>query len=446
MKFVKIFILYLLFFSIVNSNAQDGFRFLNKNKKVERVKFELINNLIVLPISVNNKKLSFILDTGVSKTILFNPIAKDSIYLKSVEKINLQGLGGGNPIEALISKGNKFKLKNIVSFNETIYVVVRDFFDLSGKMGTTIHGIIGYNLISKFVLKINYKKKYIDFFDPDNFKQKKCRKCETLPLELFRRKPYVNLKVQLDTIGEKLTDVKLLIDSGGSDALWLFEHTKPNIVTPKKHFNDILGEGLSGTIFGNRSRISKIRIGSFEIKEPTVSFLDTVSTKNARVFEKRNGSLGANILKRFTVWLNYSNNEIILKKTGSLTKGFNYNMSGLDIVYNGKQVVKQIETTRFTDSYNRDADSNNSFSFETTYSFKFKPSFIVRNVVRNSPADRAGILKGDIILNINNKPAYEYKLDEITRKFQEKDGKKITIKIDRNGVKKRFQFRLEKKI
>ena len=73
---------------------------------------------------------------------------------------------------------------------------------------------------------------------------------KTFPLQFYRNKPYIEAKVRLDTIGNKFTDVKLLIDTGGSEAIWLFEDSKKEIKTPKKFFSDILGEGLSGTIYG----------------------------------------------------------------------------------------------------------------------------------------------------------------------------------------------------
>lgn len=419
---------------------------MNQNKKTERIRFKFINNLIVIPLKINGKKLSFILDSGVSKTILFNITQNDSIGLNSVEKVSLRGLGKGEPVEALLSKNNKLSLKNIVSYDETIYVIVRDYFDLSSKMGTTIHGIIGYNLLSNYVVKINYKNRYIDFYDPENFELKRCRKCETFPLNFYRKKPFIDAKVQLDTIGDKLTDVKLLIDSGGSDAIWLFEHTKPEIVTPINHFNDILGEGLSGSIYGNRSRISTFKLGSFIIEQPTVSFLDSISTKNARMYKERNGSIGSNILKRFIVWFNYANNTITFKKNGSFKKGFNYNMSGLDVVYNGKQLVKEEDVRSYSDAYNQSVSSTNSVKFITSFSYKFKPSYRIRNIVANSPADKAGLKVDDIILRLNNKPAHEYQLGEIIQKFQEKDGKRIKITVDRKGEKLKFQFRLEKKV
>ncbi|MDC1324202.1 retropepsin-like domain-containing protein [Polaribacter sp.] len=43
----------------------------------------------MIPVEVNNTKLSFILDTGVDKTILFSLSENDSLGLKNVKKKHL---------------------------------------------------------------------------------------------------------------------------------------------------------------------------------------------------------------------------------------------------------------------------------------------------------------------------------------------------------------------
>jgi hypothetical protein len=428
------------------TNAQNGFHFQEKNKRKQRVSFKLINNLIVIPVEVNGKNLSFILDTGVNKTIIFNVSKNDSIDLLNTKKILLRGLGDGEPIAAILSKNNKMRVKGLIAYDESIYVIFKNFFDLSSKMGTTIHGIIGYNLLRNFVLKINYQRRKIDFYNPDTYTYKKCRKCEVLPIEFYRKKPFVNVAVQLDTLGTKLIPVKMLVDSGGSDAIWLFENSKPEIKTPKRFFNDLLGEGLSGSIFGKRSRIPKLKIGRFKIKKPTVSFLDSIANLNAQKFKNRNGSLGGNILKRFTVWLDYSKEQIMLKKNGSFKADFNYNMSGLDIVYSGKELIKEEYSKPSTFGYGKQGDVSNSISFLTDFTYKFKPTYKIKGVVLGSAGDKAGLKAGDVILRINRKSAYTFKLSEIVNKLQERENKKIRITILRNGQKRTFSFRLEKRI
>jgi len=448
MKKQNLFFLFLIVFSIT-AKSQSQFSFFGPYQKEQFVRFNLINNLIIIPMEVNGKQLSFILDTGVNKTILFNLSQNDSIGLNDVKKISLQGLGKGNLMDALISTNNTLKIKNLVGKNQEIYVLLKDKFDVSGKMGITIHGIVGYNLFKDAIVHINYITKRVYFYNPEFYKYDKCRKCETFPLQFYRNKPYINAKIQLDTIGNRLTDVKLLIDTGGSESLWLFENTKEEIQTPIRHFKDILGEGISGTIYGNKSRIKQISIGSFKIKEPTASFLDSTSTFYARQFKERNGSIGGNILNRFKIWVDYQNNKITLKKSGSFRGGFDYNMSGLDVVYNGKVLVKEKEATKFSDtcsSGNSQTTNTNTISLVTSYTYRFKPSYKVKHVLENSPAGLVGIQEEDVILSINGIDGHQLTLKELLSKFQSGDNNRIRMTIERLGVEMKFQFRLVKKI
>ena len=110
------------------TNAQNGFHFQEKSQIKQRVSFQLINNLIVIPVAINGQKLSFILDTGVNKTIIFNLSKNDSIDLLNTKKIMLRGLGGGEPVAAILSKNNKMRVKGLIAYNESIYVIFKDFF------------------------------------------------------------------------------------------------------------------------------------------------------------------------------------------------------------------------------------------------------------------------------------------------------------------------------
>lgn len=400
-----------------------------------------------MPVEINGAKLQFILDTGVDKTILFNLSESDSLGLNNVKRVKLQGLGTGSPIEALVSNNNYFKVNNIRSYNQELYVILNDKFNLSAKMGTTIHGIIGNQLLKNVIAKINYRRKVIDFYNPKSYNKKKRRRGVTFPLQFYRNKPYIEGNVIIDSTE---IPVKLLIDSGGSDALWLFEDSKPSIKPPKKYFIDILGEGLSGTIYGKRSKIESFSLGRYKIKKPTVSFLDTLSSFNARRFKQRNGSIGGNILKRFKVLLDYPNKQITLKKTASLNDGFYYNMSGMSIVYDGSRLVKEKVITENLGAYNGLEKSKSlspiKLSMAVNYRYVFKPVFKVDKLVKESPAEKAGLRVGDKIRKINGKFSYQYTIGEITSLLQKKPNKRIKIEVIRLGVPLKFEFRLKQRI
>jgi hypothetical protein len=229
----------ILFFGICNNitGQNEGFRMMSPHKSYEDIRFQFINNLIVIPIKVNNKKLNFILDSGVNKTIVFNSSKVDTILSNFEYKYKLKGLGEGLPVNAIVSKNNLFRINNLIAVNKNVYVILKDDFDLSSKMGITIHGVIGYDIFSDLILRINYKSKKIRFYNPSKYKQKKCSNCEVLPLTIFQKKPYVDVTVKLNNNSKKVP-IKMLIDSGGSDAIWLFEYSNKNIVTPENFFTD----------------------------------------------------------------------------------------------------------------------------------------------------------------------------------------------------------------
>lgn len=421
--------------------SQSNFK-LESTSKRQSVSFKLLNNLIVFPIEVNGSRLNFILDSGVGATLLFNLNSKDSVMLRNMTKVKLQGLGSEEPIEAVFSKGNVFTFGNIRGNNQSLYLILDDGFDLSSKLGITIHGIIGYEILKDFVVDINYGTKRIKFYNPDKYKYRICKRCETIDLELYKLKPYIDVGVKLDPGSTGIIPVKLLIDSGGSDALWLFENSHPAILPPKKFFDDFLGEGLSGAVHGKRSFVDALVIGKFELKRPTVSYPDPESISFARQFVERNGSIGAAVLKRFKVVFDYKNKKISFKKGSAFKEPFRYNMSGIELIYNGKQLVREQNhaSIGLTDGK---ANERNTVILDYNYKYTFKPSYKIHNLRKGSPAYNEGLLAGDIVIKINGKFTHEMNLDEIVENFFQKENTKINLIVERNGQDYEYRFYLK---
>jgi hypothetical protein len=431
----------ILLFVATEAISQSRFQLKNASER-QSISFKLLNNLIVFPIEVNGRPLNFILDSGVGSTLLFNLYSKDSVLLHNKEKVKLQGLGSEESVEAVLSKGNIFTFGNIRGYNQSLYLILDDSFDLSSKLGITIHGIIGYEILKDFVIDINYGIKRINFYNPNKYRHKVCKKCETFELDFFKLKPYINVGIRSDPASTKIIPVKLLIDSGGSDALWLFENSDPGILPPKKFFNDFLGEGLSGAVYGKRAKIEALVIGKFELKNPTVSFPDSSSISYARLFEERNGSLGASVLKRFNVVFDYRNKKISLKPGSYFKEPFRYNMSGIELVYNGKQLVKEQNYASIGLADDK-ANKQNTVILDYNYKYTFKPSYKIHSIREGSPAYNAGLIAGDIVIKINGKFTYELPLDEIIGKFFQKENTKISLVVERNGKDYEYHFLLK---
>ena len=124
--------------------SQEGFQFETDKKKVT-IPFQLINNLIFIPINVNGVELNFLLDTGVEETILLSLDDKEGLNFNNVEKIKLRGLGMEESIEGLKSNDNVLSVKELVDKHHNLYIVLDQSFNFSTHIGIPVNGIIGYS-------------------------------------------------------------------------------------------------------------------------------------------------------------------------------------------------------------------------------------------------------------------------------------------------------------
>ena len=106
MKFLRFAFLFLFIFSF----GQKGFQVVDDKKTV--IPFQLINNLIFIPLNINGVDLTFLLDSGVNETILFS-LENKEINFNDVEKIKFAGLGETKNIEGLKSENNIVNLSLI---------------------------------------------------------------------------------------------------------------------------------------------------------------------------------------------------------------------------------------------------------------------------------------------------------------------------------------------
>ncbi|MGB5819328.1 MAG: aspartyl protease family protein [Saonia sp.] len=439
---IKHIALVLLFFPLFGTAQSYD---LPEGKKFEKVKFKLINNLIIIPMEVNGAKLSFILDSGVSKPILFNLLDQDSIQINKVSEITIKGLGEGEPIKALSSEENFFKMGSIRNHNQLLYVVLDKDLNFSPSLGIPIHGIIGYDLFRDFVVDINYMTRTIKFHDPDLYDYKpNTKRTETFPMSVVKNRAYIDGKVLFQDKND--VPVRLLVDTGSSDAIWLFKDEEKGIGIPEKNYEDFLGKGLNGDIFGRRTKVNSIKIGGFALHNAKTAFPNMQSFNSIKNLGNRNGSVGGEVLKRFNIIFDYPNHKITLKKNGNFNARFQYNLSGIDLQHNGVRYISESIASPNGVVRNK---SNKSFGtvqilVANRTRLSLVPEIVVSGIRAGSPAELAGLQKGDVILAVNGKRIYNYKLQEVLRMLNDKEGKRIRVLIERYNKDLLFTFVLKK--
>jgi PDZ domain/Aspartyl protease len=366
------------------------------DKPSVNVPFKFINNLVIIPLHINNSdSLFFILDTGVKTTLITELNPNDTMTLNYTRKRRIKGLGHGDDLEALHAYDNRFLLGSIAGRKMDLFILIKDVFFLSSRMGTQVNGLIGYDIFQKFPVRLDYDRQVMTVYNPRHFK--KIKKGELIPLSIEGGKPYIQTKVEIEK--GKWIDVKLIIDSGASHALSLELNDSLGIVLPEKTVDAYLGRGLNGDVLGKIGRLNSLKIGKYELKNINTAFPDTASMHGLTGIAHRNGSLGSSILKRFHIIFDYSHNQLYLRPNTNFNKEFYPNMSGLE-------VSSPIPGLKY---------------------------YVISQLTNNMPAMEAGLQLGDELVSINGQSTFRLDMNEINLILQSKPGRKIRLEVRRSG-------------
>lgn len=406
---IKLKFFYLLIFLGIVGQSQVA-NDLQSQRNRFSIPFTLVNNLIIINVELNhNTQMNMVLDSGSPYTLIVDDLGIEEFIVNEGRQVHIGGLGHGYNLIAYDSRGNHLKVGQSTKENTHLIIILNSPLHLSQYLGLPVHGITGYDIFKDFVVEINYITEKIIFYKHDYFYNKRSRRIRNhhvFPLIFHERKPYVHASVGSEN--QKADSAKLLVDTGGWDAVWWFEKSNPKISIPEKHYSDTLGFGMNGAVVGTRSKFDFIQLGDFKFNRPTTSFPDSLSLLHTISHVNRNGSLGGEILRRFNVIFDYKNQQMYLKPNRNYKDEFHYNMSGL-----------KLEKT-----------------------FEMLPFLEVKSVRYNSPAHLSGIKVGDLLTTINGKDILDGELGKINNLFKSNPGKKITVSLLRDGRKMTKSFYL----
>ena len=290
-------------------------------------------------------------------------------------------------------------------------VLEKDYLELRNYLGTEVHGILGYEVFSRFIVEIDYIKKVLILQLPEQFKAP--RNFQELPIAVQDTKPYVYTEIEIND--STRLKAKLLMDTGASHGLILEPESDSKITVPEKHINSIIGRGLGGVITGKIGRIKSLEIGKYKITHVLANFPDANSYNDTLKTSRhvfRNGALGGEILSRFDVIYNFPGEKVYFKKNSAFKKEFYFNLSGLTIKARGARLRK----------------------------------YEITDIRKNSAAEKADIKVGDVLLYVNGTSVDEFNLNQVNGFLNSKPGRRISFEIERNGVRIKRVFKLENQI
>ncbi len=405
----------------------------------------MVNNLVLVPVTINGIKFSFLMDTGVRETILFAN-TEDSLYLHNQKKIKFEGIGIGEGVDGVISTGNIVDVGGVaVDSLHWLYVVQGEDLDMSSSVGVGINGILGSRFFNSFPIKIDYIRSRLTIYPPGYDYSSEVQRYEAIPIELYNYRPYIQGNIQVD---DQWIRGKMLIDMGNTDAFMLLAFLLPDFIVREPYVEEYIGRGFNGVIYGKRNRIQKASVQGIEFDYPIVAYPDSNAVYMARLVSGRIGSIGNQSLQRFHVLMDYKDKRFYLRKNKWFGKPFLLNMAGIDVKHDGMIWIKEIINVEVPkpeplgmlgEDQGMTINLTNS---QVQYIFALKPSYKIEGVRKDSPAALAGAQEGDTLLKINGTHTGNLTLAKILSKLQTKPGDGVQLLLQRGDEKIRVRFRL----
>ncbi len=373
---------------------------LTNGKKSKTLSFKYIKNLIIIPITINGKgPYNFVLDTGIGIMLITDPSLTDSLGLKNLRTLRITGFGEGEELSAFVTPSLYIGIGGNDIIGEISAAILKeDSFNLSSYTGTPVHGLIGYEFFSSFIVKLNYSVNTIKLYSQRVTYVP--RRGHKIPITIEDRKPYLTAAVSIKPGAS--SSAKLIIDTGAGHPVSLETDFGLPYQVPEPNIRANLGVGLNGVINGHIARIPSLEIGKYKFKNVITAFPDYKDAAGKFPSINRNGNIGNSILRRFSVVFDYNNSCIYLKPNFRFKEAFEHDMSGLELAWGGPD---------------------------------YKRLFIAR-IEEGSAAEEAGLQENDEIIDINLKPVNEMGMEDIYDLLRSGNKRNLMFRIHPSGTDK----------
>ena len=382
------------------------------SKREVAIPFELLNDFIVVDVTVADRMpLRFIVDTGAENTIMLDKTIADRLDFTYRRRFTVMGSDRDQELSAYLATGVKMQFSDVLlARDRTLLVLEENYAKLDEVVGVPIHGILGADFLMRFVLEINYRKRRLILHEAGQYSPP--GRFTRVPATFTRHRPYLQLPISFTE--REPTSRKLLLDTGASITLLMHTHgdTLRSEDLPIPTVPSYIASGIGGEVTGSVGRAASLGLGK-RTMEGVVTYFQPIDTTQYLLPAGRDGILGNKILKRYTTIIDYVHERVYVKGFGrAVRRKFKYDRSGLAITAGGVR-LRQLYVAR---------------------------------VVPGSPAEEAGLRKGDRIVAVNGTSTSFLGLGSVVDRLQGKSGKRIRIKYVRDRKYYRVEFGLRELI
>jgi predicted aspartyl protease len=331
---------------------------------------------------VGSEPLNFLFDTGASISILDASVADELGFETEGE---LGGTGAGGTETATLALVPIMSVGGVAIVNPT--VAVFDISAISELAGKRIDGVLGADFCRRFVTELDYENESLTIYEPDEFDPP--IDAEFVPITYLSGIPLVKASVD-DYEGD------FVVDTGNAGSLvfhkpYADEHNLLDLFEKKVATS---AYGIGGFFTNYAVRAESLVLGHYVIDDPIIEI--TTAEEGAMAMKNVAGNVGAGILSRFTLYLDYPGNRLGLIPNSFFDDPFPYNRAGFTLT-------------------------------------RTETGYVVNSVIEKSPAAKAGLEKGDVITAVDGAPTEEISFRRLSEIVAQPAGIEIEIAFERGG-------------
>ena len=397
-------VLFIILFGCINSTKSGGAQSEQADTFVlpEDAVPIIYRGHIYIPSEVDTVLGNFVFDTGADG-LYFDSTFYASNPFKKHKYINamLPGAGTSGPQKVIVitdSVGFKFKnYSNNLSFIPVL--------SLKSILGDFADGILGTKYFPNQVLEINYFREYIKWHD--DFSTIDTSEFVKISMKKERNRLFVPVRIQINDIVSIQDYFCLDIGAGGSISITSRTANKYDLfnnISTKIQYDTKYG-GVSGQSSAFYFKASSIELGGYTMEEVVMDYSEDKS--GALASSEHAGLLGNEILERFDIIIDFTNNDLYLKPNTDYNKPFVFSRLGFKYI-----------------------DRNITMN-----------AWIVTGFYKGSNAELSELKIDDKIISVNGVDIHEIPYKEQADFWKEIE--KAVIVVLRNGEEKRIEFDLE---
>jgi hypothetical protein len=364
-------------------------------KHLTRIGFKQLTGGVILMRAMVAEKpdtLNFILDTGSGGISLDSTTALELGFKPIPSERTIRGIGGIRKVSFVYDQSLRLPGLTVDSLNFHI----NDYTILTNVYGMRIDGIIGYSLIHRYIVYVNYDSLYIDLFEQGTIRY---------PRGGHHLKPFITtLPVQsLRVRDEESINSRFLFDMGAGLCLLLtndFVNDSSLIKAKRKRYTK-QAEGLGGAVDMEVTVIREVKLGPYKFRNVPVYIFD--DEFNVTSYPYLGGILGNDLLRRFNLYMNYAKKDFYIIPNTHFNDLFDYSYSGMELYF-------------------------------------VEGLIVIGDVAKGSPAFKVGLKENDVVVGINRK--FNQNLQDYKAELQ-MAGRRVKIVILRDEELLEFEFKTQ---